>query len=146
MLKFIQNRLVAAISTTAEMVLITVNTPNIMKMFWTFQGRSLKPKFSFFGRRFFEDTSFSRATFYNKFWFSECNIGLKTNFNANFACDGIKNIDMCYRILKDVLSKEGYSIQARTIERLEQKIIDKQSKDDLLLSPTKPNIPNKTQF
>lgn len=50
---------------------------------------------------------------------------------------------MCYRILKDVLSKEGYSIQARTIEHLEQKIIDKQNKDDLLPSPTKPNTPNK---
>ena len=31
----------------AEMVLITVNTPNIMKMFWIFQERSLKPKFHF---------------------------------------------------------------------------------------------------
>lgn len=108
-----------------------------------FSGAKFETEVSFFGRRFFEDTSFSRATFYNKFWFSECNIGLKTNFNANFACDGIKNIDMCYRILKDVLSKEGYSIQARTIERLEQKIIDKQNKDDLLPSPTKPNTPNK---
>lgn len=73
-----------------------------------FSGAKFETEVSFFGRRFFEDTSFSRATFYNKFWFSECNIGLKTNFNANFACDGIKNIDMCYRILKDVLSKEGY--------------------------------------
>lgn len=125
------------------MVLITVNTPNYYENVLDFSGAKFETEVSFFGRRFFEDTSFSSATFYNKFWFSECNIGLKTNFNANFACDGIKNIDMCYRLLKDVLSKEGYSIQARTIERLEQKIIDKQNKDDLLPSPTKPNTPNK---
>ena len=37
---------------------------------------------------------------------------------------------MCYRILKDALIRRSYTIQSREIERLEAKILEKQSKDN----------------
>lgn len=86
------------------------------------RGAYFETEVSFLGREFIGETYFSGTTFANKFWFTDCDIGLKTNISPKFECDGIKDIDMCYRILKDALMRRGYIAQSREIERLEEKI------------------------
>lgn len=95
---------------------------------------------SFLGREFIGETWFNGVTFANKFWFTDSDICLKTNISPKFECDGIKNIDMCYRILKDALIRRGYTIQSREIERLEAKILEKQSKESDLLPDNKATV------
>ena len=109
----------------------------------SFTRAKFETEVSFFGRKFYENTTFMGATFYNKFWFSECSVGLKTNFQMRFECDGIKDIDMCYRILKGVLAKEYYEIQARAIAVLEEKMLAKQHKVDVLAEEDELDIPNR---
>ena len=98
---------------------------------------------SFLGREFIGETWFDGTVFANKFWFTDSDIGLKTNISPKFECDGIKNINMCYRILKDALIRRGYTIQSREIERLEAKILEKQSKENDL-SPDNKTKPKAT--
>ena len=100
--------------------------PNSLNM----QKAYFETEVSFLGREFIGETWFNGVVFANKFWFTDCDIGLKTNISPKFECDGIKNIDMCYRILKDALIRRSYTIQSREIERLEAKILEKQSKEN----------------
>lgn len=88
--------------------------PNSLNM----QKAYFETEVSFLGREFIGETWFNGTVFANKFWFTDCDIGLKTNISPKFECDGIKNIDMCYRILKDALIRRSYTIQSREIERL----------------------------
>ena len=116
--------------------------PNDLNM----SGAVFDCEVSFLGREFLGNTMFNGITFRNKFWFTDCDIGLKTNISPKFECDGIKNIDMCYRILKDALIRRSYTIQSREIERLEAKILEKQSKENDLLPDTKPTVKQKSNL
>ena len=53
---------------------------------------------------------------------------------------------MCYRILKDALIRRSYTIQSREIERLEAKILEKQSKENDLLPDNKPIVKQKSNL
>ena len=116
--------------------------PNSLNM----QKAYFETEVSFLGREFIGETWFNGTVFANKFWFTDCDIGLKTNISPKFECDGIKNIDMCYRILKDALIKRSYTIQSREIERLEAKILEKQSKENDLLPDNKPTVKQKSNL
>lgn len=97
-----------------------------------FNDAIFETEVSFYGRKFRDYVSFKNTVFYNKFWFSMCSIGIKAHFSPKFECDGIRDIDICYRILRNALSKDGYSIQVKTLEERERKIIEKQNKEDTL--------------
>ena len=105
-----------------------------------FAGAIFETEVSFLNNQFFGDTIFRNAVFRNKFWFTNVDFGLKTNIDAKFDCDGFKDIDMCYRILKDALMRKNYTLQSQAIERLEEKIRKKQSKESNLLADDKPDI------
>ena len=72
--------------------------------------------------QFLGDSNFQDAVFKNKFWFTNVDFGLKTNIDVKFECDGFKNLDMCYRILKDALIRKNYTLQSHAIERLEEQV------------------------
>ena len=95
-----------------------------------FRGAMFETEVSFLGNQFLGDSNFQDAVFKNKFWFTNVDFGLKTNIDVKFDCDGFKDIDMCYRILKDALMRKHYTLQSYAIERLEEKIRQKQRKDD----------------
>lgn len=111
--------------------------PNDLNM----SGAVFDCEVSFLGREFLGNTILRGMTFRHKFWFTDCDIGLKTAVEPKFECDGIKDIDMCYRILKDALIRRSYTIQSREIEKLEEKILAKQRKDNDLLPDTHPQQP-----
>ena len=60
--------------------------------------------------------------------------------DAKFDCDGFKDIDKCYRILKDALMRKNYTLQSQAIERLEEKVRKKQSKESNLFADDKPEM------
>ena len=95
-----------------------------------FRGAIFETEVSFRDNQFIGNTDFQDAVFKKKFWFTNVDFGLKTNIDVKFDCDGFKNIDMCYRILKDALMRKNYTLQSYAIERLEEKIRQKQHKDD----------------
>ncbi|MBR3677124.1 MAG: pentapeptide repeat-containing protein [Alphaproteobacteria bacterium] len=97
-----------------------------------FTGAIFETEVSFLNNQFFGDTIFQNAVFRNKFWFTNVDFGFKTNIDVKFDCDGFKNIDMCYRILRDALMLKGYKFQSQAIERLEEKIYKKQGKESNL--------------
>lgn len=101
---------------------------------YSFRGAIFECEVSFLGRTFIGNVSFARAEFHNKFWFTETDIGLKSNFhNLVFKCDGIKDIDICYRILIDALRKANNDRQANQISILEEKAFKKAENADNLL-------------
>lgn len=104
-----------------------------------FNGAVFETEVSFLDNQFLGNSDFYHAVFKNKFWFTNVDFGLKTNIDVKFDCDGFKDIDMCYRILKDALMRKNYTLQSRAIERLEEKIRQKQSRESNLLDD-KPGI------
>lgn len=104
-----------------------------------FDGAIFETEVSFLDNQFLGNSDFYHAVFKNKFWFTNVDFGLKTNIDVKFDCDGFKDIDMCYRILKDALMRKNYTLQSRAIERLEEKIRQKQSRESNLLDD-KPEI------
>ena len=104
-----------------------------------FQYANFETEVSFLGNQFLGHTFFNGAKFRNKFWFTDVDFGSKVDINVKFDCDGFKDIDMCFRILKDALMRKNYTLQSRAIERLEEKIRQKQSRESNLLDD-KPEI------
>ena len=106
----------------------------------SFGNAVFETEVSFLSNQFLGDTDFYNAVFKNKFWFTNVDFGLKTNIDAKFDCDGFKDIDKCYRILKDALMRKNYTLQSQAIERLEEKIRKKQSKESNLFADDKPEM------
>ena len=105
----------------------------------SFSRAVFETEVSFLGNCFNGDTNFQDAVFKNKFWFTDVYFGYKVNIDVKFECDGFKGIDMCYRILRDALTRTGYKLQSRAIERLEEKIFKQQSKN--VLFDEEENVP-----
>lgn len=92
----------------------------------TFERAIFETEVSFLGNHLLGFTSFKRTLFRNRFWFTGIELGSKVNIDAKFDCDGFKDIDMCYRILKDALIRMNYTLQSQVIERLEERALQKQ--------------------
>ncbi len=89
----------------------------------SFEKAKFESEVSFLSRKFNDNLSFRSAEFHNKFWFTDCVLGLKANFhNVIFKCDGFADIDICYRILADALRLTGSANRhAQHIDTLEAK-------------------------
>lgn len=94
----------------------------------SFGNAVFETEVSFLGNQFLGDSNFQDAVFKNKFWFTNVDFGLKTNIDVKFDCDGFKDLDMCYRILKDALIRKNYTLQSHAIERLEEQVRKKKLK------------------
>lgn len=92
----------------------------------TFESAVFEAEACFTNNHFLGLTSFNETVFANKFWFTNVDLGCKVKFRARFECSGIKDIDMCYRILKDALIRRNYTFESRRIEYLEEKAIANQ--------------------
>ena len=94
----------------------------------SFGNAVFETEVSFLGNQFLGNSDFQDAVFKNKFWFTDVDFGLKTNIDVKFDCDGFKDLDMCYRILKDALLRKNYTLQSYAIERLEEQVRKKKLK------------------
>ena len=94
----------------------------------TFENAVFESEACFTGSSFLGMTIFKKTFFCNKFWFTNVDFGYKLNFNAKFDCTGFQDISMCFRILKAALLCEHYTCESRVIERLEEKIRERQLK------------------
>jgi excisionase family DNA binding protein len=94
----------------------------------SFSNAVFETEVSFLGNQFLGNSDFQDAVFKNKFWFTDVDFGLKTNIDVKFDCDGFKDLDMCYRILKDALLRKNYTLQSYAIERLEEQVRKKKLK------------------
>ena len=92
----------------------------------TFESAIFEAEVCFTLNHFLGFTNFKNTVFCNKFWFTNVDLGSKVKLRARFDCSGIKDIDMCYRILKDALIRRNYTIESRHIEQLEEKALQKQ--------------------
>lgn len=92
----------------------------------TFESAIFEAEACFTNNHFLGLTSFNKTVFANKFWFTNVDLGCKVKLRARFDCGGIRDIDMCYRILKDALIRRNYTIESRHMECLEEKALQKQ--------------------
>lgn len=92
----------------------------------TFESAIFEAEACFTNNHFLGLTSFNKTVFANKFWFTNVDLGCKVKLRARFDCGGIRDIDMCYRILKDALIRRNYTLESRHMERLEEKALQKQ--------------------
>ena len=94
----------------------------------TFESAIFEAEACFTNNHFLGFTNFKNTVFCNKFWFTNVDLGCKVKLRARFDSGGIRDIDMCYRILKDALIRRNYTLESRYIERLEEKAVQNQLK------------------
>ena len=103
----------------------------------SFNGAVFESEVSFFGQRFSDTVKFSDITFMNKFWFTNANLGMKSSFRRlNFRCDGIKDIDDCFRIFRERLESSYHKLEAEKILDIERRLYNK-SEDSKNILPSK---------